>query len=418
MKPLADVRIVSLEQYGAGPFASLQLAELGAEVIKIEDPGSGGDVGRAVPPYGEGEDSLFFETFNRDKRSIDLDVRTAAGRRVFEDLVARSDAVFSNLRGDVPAQLRIRYDDLRHVNPAVVCCSLSGFGMAGGRRDDPGYDYLLQGAAGWMSLTGEPEGPPTKSGLSLVDYSAGLVAALSLLGALHAARRDGVGSDCDVSLYDTALSLLTYQGTWHLTAGHEPTRTRHSAHPSLVPFQNFETADGWIVVACAKDKFWARLVEVLDLPELAADPDLASFDGRRRRRQEVLDRLAARFVERSTAEWLAPLRAAGVPCGPVNTVAEALADPLAEERGMLVETSHPRFGRVRQVATAVRVGPPGADRDGHHRRAPRRHEDAGYVLGDLLGYGDATVAALRAAGAFGPARRTDPTEGASSWTSS
>jgi len=401
VKPLADVRIVSLEQYGAGPFATSQLAELGAEVIKIEDPSVGGDVGRYVPPYQVGEDSLFFETFNLDKQSLVLDVRSEAGRRVFEDLVARSDVVFSNLRGDVPEKLRIRYEDLRHHNPAIVCCSLTGFGMVGSRVNEPGYDYILQGMAGWMSLTGEPDGAPTKTGLSLVDYSGGYVAAISLLAAVHAARRDGIGSDCDISLYDTALALLSYPGTWHLTAGYIPVRTHYSAHPSLVPFQNFQTADGWVVVGCAKEKFWKRLLVVLDLPEIAADPRFADFNGRREARGELLARLEARFKERTTVQWLEPLRVAGVPCGPVNTVAEALADPLVAERQMLVETENPTFGTVRQVAQAVRVGPPGGDRSGVHRRAPDRDEHAGTVLRDLLGYDDDTVQALREAGAFG-----------------
>jgi len=219
MKPLEDVRIIAVEQYGAGPFGSVHLADLGADVIKIEDPRVGGDVGRYVPPYAEDEDSLFFETFNRNKRSISLDLTTPAGRSVFEELVKTADAVYSNLRGDVPAKIGITYDDLKHLNPAIVCCSLTGFGMTGPRSKEPGYDYILQGLAGWMDLTGEPDGPPTKSGLSLVDFSGGYVAALSLLAGLHAARRDGIGMDCDVSLYDTALSMLTYPATWHLNAG-------------------------------------------------------------------------------------------------------------------------------------------------------------------------------------------------------
>ena len=235
MAPLADVRIVAVEQYGAGPFGSVHLADLGAEVIKIEDPRVGGDVGRYVPPYAEGEDSLFFEAFNRNKRSLSLDLTAPAGRRVFDDLVRTSDAVYSNLRGDVPAKIGIRYDDLKHLNPAIVCCSLTGFGMTGPRQAEPGYDYVLQALAGWMDITGEPEGPPSKSGLSMVDYSGGFVAAISLLAGLHAARRDGVGMDCDVSLYDTAIGLLTYPAAWHLNAGFRPVRTRHSAHPSLVP---------------------------------------------------------------------------------------------------------------------------------------------------------------------------------------
>ena len=231
MLPLADVRILSVEQYGAGPFATLHLADLGAEVIKVEDPSVGGDVGRYVPPYSEGEDSLFFESFNRNKKSISINLNSPAGREVFEDLVKVSDVVYSNLRGDVPKKMRITYDDLKHLNPKIVCCSLTGFGMTGPRSQEPGYDYILQGLAGWMDLTGEPDGPPTKSGLSMVDYSGGLISTISLLVALHAARRDGVGMDCDVSLYDTAIGMLTYPAAWHLNAGFEPVRTHHSAHP-------------------------------------------------------------------------------------------------------------------------------------------------------------------------------------------
>ena len=182
VQPLADVRILAIEQFGAGPWGTLQLSDLGAEVIKIEDPGSGGDVARTVPPFRDGEDSLYFEAFNRGKRSISLDLRTEAGRAVFEDLVREVDAVFSNLRGDQPAKLRITYEDLRAVNPRIVCCSLCGFGMTGPRAAEPAYDHVLQAMTGWMALTGEPDGPPTKSGLSLVDYSGGYVAALGVAG--------------------------------------------------------------------------------------------------------------------------------------------------------------------------------------------------------------------------------------------
>src|SRR5947209_2202089 len=188
-RPLDDVRIVAIEQYGAGPFGSVHLAELGADVIKIEDAALGGDVGRAVPPYQSGDDSLFFQSFNHDKRSVALDLANPAGREVFHDLVRASDAVYSNVRGDVPAKLGLRYADLAPVNPRIVCVSLSGFGMTGPRAAQPAYDYILQGLAGWQMLTGAPDAPPTKSGLSLVDYSGGLVAALALLAGVHAARR-------------------------------------------------------------------------------------------------------------------------------------------------------------------------------------------------------------------------------------
>lgn len=390
MRPLEDVRIVAVEQYGAGPFGSLQLADLGAEVIKIEDPSTGGDVGRYVPPFQEDEDSLFFETFNRNKRSLSLDISSAAGRAVFEDLVGVSDVIYSNLRGDVPERLRLRYDDLKHLNSKIVCCSLSGFGMTGPRRAEPGYDYILQGLAGWMSLTGEPDGPPAKSGLSLVDYCGGLVAAISVVSGIHAARRDGIGMDCDISLYDVAITMLTYPATWHLNAGFEPVRTARSAHPSLVPFQNFQTADGWIVIGCAKEKFWTRLTKVIGRVELADDARFKTFDDRRLNAGELQEILDEIFLTDATSIWIDRLKAAGVPCGPINTVAEALAEPHTEARELIVETEHPRFGKVRQPGSPVKVGAPRSE----NRRAPLRNEDADYVFRDLLGYDDAKAAEL------------------------
>jgi len=397
VKPLEDIRIVAVEQFGAGPFGTLQLADLGAEVIKVEDPSVGGDVGRYVPPYAHGEDSLFFETFNRNKRSVSIDLGTPGGRGVFEDLVSVSDAVFANVRGDVPERMRIRYADLAPVNPRIVCCLLSGFGMTGPARAEPAYDYILQGRAGWMELAGEPGGPPTKTGLSMVDYSGGLVAAIALLSAVHAARRDGVGCECDVSLFDSAVSLINYPATWSLTAGYVPTRTRHSAHPSVVPFQNFQTADGWIVVACPKEKFWQRLTVVLDRPELAADERFATLAERARNAATLIEILDERFATRTTAQWLEALAVAGVPSGPVNTVQQALADPQTIARELIVETEHPHWGTVRQLASPVRVG----HERPSYRRAPRRNEDADHVLGTVLGYDSERIEQLNAAGAFG-----------------
>jgi len=397
MKPLADIRIIALEQYGAGPFGTVHLADLGADVIKIEEPRSGGDVGRYVPPFQEGEDSLFFEAFNRNKTSIDLDLAQPAGREVFEGLVCVSDVVYSNLRGDVPEKIHIKYADLKHLNPAIVCCSLSGFGMSGPRRNEPGYDYVLQALTGWMDITGEPDGPPTKSGLSLVDYSGGLVAAVSLLAAVHAARRDGLGCDCDVSLFDTALSMLTYPAIWALNGEFVPKRMHNSAHPSLVPFQAFRARDGWLVVACPKEKFWRRLVDAVDDPVLSGDERFATFASRRENSTALLSLLDDLFIANSVAHWLTKLGNAGVPCGPVNSVQHALADPQTIARNMIVETDHPRFGHVRQVRSPVRVG----DDVPTYHRAPARREGTGRVLRDLLGYDEAAISALGSRGAFG-----------------
>jgi crotonobetainyl-CoA:carnitine CoA-transferase CaiB-like acyl-CoA transferase len=402
--PLADVRVIAVEQYGAGPWGTLQLADLGAEVIKIEDPQSRGDVGRYVPPYQEGENSLFFETFNRNKRSVSLDLRSTRGREVFEALVARSDAVYSNLRGDQPRRLRLTYEDLREVNPRIVCCSLSGFGMTGPRAAEAGYDYIMQAMAGWMSLTGDPDGPPTKSGLSLVDLSGGYVSAIALLGGLWRARRDGVGCDCDISLYETALHELMYLATWTASAGYVPRRMPESAHPSIVPFQAFETADGWITVACAKQKFWERLCGALGRQELLEDPRYSDFAARNSNRDELLSVLRADFLGRSTEEWLRVLSQAGVPHGPVYEVAEALEDHQAQARGDVVEVEHPQLGAVRQVASPLRVsGEPNP-----LERAPFRGEHTEEVLREVCGYSSELIAELRAQGTFGAEQAEAP----------
>lgn len=396
MRPLEGIRILAVEQFVAGPFSTLQLAELGADVVKIEDARTRGDVGRYVPPYQDGEDSLFFEAFNQGKRSLSLALDTPAGQEVFRDLVARSDIVFANVRGDVPDQLGLRYADLSDVNPAIVCCFVTGYGLDGPRRTQPAYDYLLQGLAGWMSITGEPGSPPAKSGLSLVDLSTGYAAAVAMLAALHAAGRTGVGTDCEVSLFDVAISLLGYVGAWQLTGGHVPERMSRSAHPSLVPFENFPTQDGWLVVGCAKEKFWRRLATAVGRSDLLEDPRFITLASRRGRRGELAAQLDEVFVTRPTAAWLGVLEDAGVPCAPVRSVAEALADPMVAERGLIVETDHPRFGRVRRLASAIRVHGSAAK----PRRAPQRDEHADEILSGL-GYDRARRASLTAAGAFG-----------------
>jgi len=395
---LSDVRVVSVEQYGAGPWGTMQLADLGAEVIKVEDPSVGGDVSRYVPPFQDGEGSLFFEAFNRGKRSISLDLRAPDARSVLEDLVRVSDAVFSNLRGDQPDKLRLRYDDLREVNPRVVCCSLSGFGTTGPRAREGAYDYTLQGLAGWQAITGDPDGPPTKSGLSLVDFCGGYAAALALLAGVSSARRTGQGCDLDLSLFEVALAQLNYLGTWVASRGFEPVRRRGSAHQSMIPFQNFASADGWIVIACPKQALWERLCATIERPDLA-DPDgpYASFADRDRNRPALLAELDAIFASRTTAEWLELLTPAGVPCAPVNDIAAALADEQAEARGAVVELEHPLLGTVRGPGSPFVV-------DGERpdvRPGPGRGADTADLLRSLCGYGDERIAELAGRGVFG-----------------
>jgi len=402
--PLADVRVVAIEQYGAGPFGTMQLADLGAEVIKVEDPSVGGDVSRYVPPYREGTDSLFFESFNRNKRSVTLDLRHPEARGVLEDLVRVSDALVSNLRGDQPEKLRIRFADLEPVNPRLVCVSLSGFGMTGPRAREGGYDYTVQGLAGWMQLTGGPDQPPTKSGLSLVDFCGGYVLAISTLAGVWQARRDGHGCDADLSLYETALAQLTYIGAWVASQGFEPRRMADSAHQTMVPFQAFATADGWIMIACPKQRLWEKLCVAIGRPELSGDPRFADFAARDRNRDVLVPLLGEILAGRPTAEWLEQLAAHGVPSGPVNDVQAAFADPQAAARGDVVEYEHPTLGVVRGPASPFRLSggaPPAA-------RGPMLGEHTHDVLRDLCGYDEERLSDLMAAGVFGtPDERED-----------
>ncbi|MCC6792910.1 MAG: CoA transferase [Thermomicrobiales bacterium] len=384
-----------MEQFGAGPFGSLFFVDAGAEVIKIEDPAGGGDVGRYVPPVASGTTSLYFETFNRGKRSIALNLKHPDGRWVFERLVESADAVFNNLRGDLPAALGLTYDALSHINPRIVCASLSAYGQSGRRASEPGYDALIQAEAGWAMLTGAPGGPPVKSGLSLVDYAAGTTIAFGLAAALFQAQRTGRGCDVETSLYDVALSLLSYPATWQLSAGIETPRMEMSAHPSIVPFQFFDTANGHTAVACAKEKFFTRLIELIDLPELGRDSAFADFEHRRTHRKALHAKLGERFVQEPTEFWIDRLRGQ-VPCAPVRTMKEALAPDELIDRGMLAEYEHPNLGTVRTVGSPLmfdesRASPlPGPELDA----------DRVSILCEL-GLGDDEIRRLELAGAFG-----------------
>jgi crotonobetainyl-CoA:carnitine CoA-transferase CaiB-like acyl-CoA transferase len=393
MLPLAGMRILAVEQYGAGPFGSMQLADMGAEVIKIENPAEGGDVSRQVGPYFLGEhDSHFFQAFNRNKRSITLSLRTDEGHAVLRDLVRGADGVLDNLRGDQPARLGVTYAALKDANPRIVCAHLSAFGRAGSRANWPGYDYLMQAEAGYLSLTGEPDGAPARFGLSIVDMMAGVYAALALLGGIIAARATGEGRDVEVSLFDTALSNLNYLATWYLNEGHAQGREPRSAHPSLTPSQLYRTADGWIFIMCNKQKFWPVLCGKLGRPEWAEDPRFATFRERLRNRAELTRLLDGVLTARTTVAWLSHF-AGEVPAAPVHDIAQALSSAFVEGEERIWSYAHPQRGDFRMVAPAFRL--PGSDMP--RRPAPALGADTDAVLKEL-GYDAKRIATLRARG--------------------
>lgn len=376
-RPLEGVRVVAVEQYGAGPYGTQLLSELGAEVIKIEAVSMGGDVSRATGPFFLGEnDSHFFQTFSRGKKSVMIELKTPEGRAAFERLVATADAVVNNLRGDQPAKLKIAHDDLKAIKPSIVCGHLSAYGRDNSRKTWPGYDYLMQAEAGFMSLTGEPDGPPIRFGLSMVDFMTGSVFALGVVSAILCARRTGVGCDVDVSLFDVALHQTSYPATWAMNEGYEIERMPRAAHPSIAPSQLVRTADGWAMLMCQTPKFWDAFCAVAERPDLKVDPRFADIPARRANIEALTEALDSGMQTKTTDEWLA-LLGGQVPFAPVRGLKEALDNPYVAEVGMRDVVDHPeRAEGLHLLACPIKI-------DGKRApgvRAPRMGEHNAELL--------------------------------------
>jgi len=390
--PLSGIRILSLEQYGAGPYGTMCLAQLGAEVIKLEPP-RGGDSARATGPFFLGpDDSLFYQTFNLSKRSLTLDLKTEEGQAILHRLVETADAVTNNARGDQPAKLGLDYAALGRVKREIVCVHASAYGRGNARESWPGYDYLMQAEAGFLSMTGEPDAPPTRFGLSMVDYMTGQILATATLAGILAARATGQGADYDIALLEAALHQTSYPAMWYLNEGHVTGRSPRSAHPSVTPSQLFRTEDGWIFVMAQLPKFWERLVETLGVPELKSDPRFATMAARLENRPALTDILDSIFMTAPTAAWVE--RLGGIcPVAPVNDLAEALESTFIRDRGMVQTVPHPERPGMRALASPILLN--GARLPA--RCAPRLGEDTEAILAEL-GYDAAAVAALRAQG--------------------
>jgi len=391
-KPLAGIRVIAIEQYGAGPFGSMQLADMGAEVIKIENPATGGDIARQSGPYFLGEnDSDFFQTFNRSKKSLTLDLKSREGRDVFERLVQSADIVMNNLRGDQPAKLGLDYDSLGAIKREIICGHLSAYGRDNDRASWPGYDYLMQAEAGFMDLTGEPGSPPARFGLSMVDFMSGMTLATGVLGALVGVLRGGVGRDVDVNLFDVAVTQLTYPATWYLNRGHATERVSRSGHPSVVPCQIYRTADGWIFVMAMTEKFWKILAQGLGRNDLLEDSRFATVTERRANREQLTEILDAEFMRHPNAYWTD--RFAGrLPLAPVNNFSQAIHNPWLAQTGMLQPMPHVDNSQFRVLASPLKF-------DGNRPSGTgcsALGADTGNLL-NALGYSAAEIEALAVA---------------------
>nr|WP_205690087.1 CoA transferase [Caulobacter sp. SLTY] len=376
-RPLEGVRVLALEHFGAGPYATLLMAELGAEVIKVESPSLGGDASRPTGPYRLGEhDSQYFQTFSRHKKSVALELKDPKGRADFERLVAGAELVVNNYRGDQPAKLGLTYEALKAINPAIVCGHLSAYGRGNSREAWPGYDYPMQAECGLMSLTGEPDGPPARMGVSIIDFMSGTTFAFALVSALLSARTTGVGCDVDVCLFDVALHQLSYPAIWAMNAGHPAERLPNGAHPSLAPVQRVKTADGYGQLMCMTEKFWRELCVVAGREDLLADPRFEDLSARHKNLAALSEALDGLFATRTSAEW-ATLLAGRVPFGPVNDVAAALANPFVAEVGMRDVVEHPDMPQgLQMLAAPIRI-------DGERmpgKRAPKLGEDTADLL--------------------------------------
>jgi len=394
VKLFAGVRVLDLSRMLAGPYGSMLLADMGAEVIKIEDP-DGGDPMRVMgPPFLADGESAYFLAINRSKKSVALDLTRDAGREVFYDLVRRADVVWENFRPGVMERLGCAYSKLWSLNQRVILCSISAYGQEGPYRDWPAFDLALQAMAGAMSITGEPGRAPVRMGLPMGDLTGGIFGAFAVAGALFRRERTGEGAHLDLSLLDCQVSLLTYIAQYFWTNGRVP-GPLGSSHASVVPYQALATRDGHLVVAVFAEKFWSGFCRVVEHPEWERDLRFGTNRDRVANRGVLVPLIEAAFRRRTTDDWLARLGAEGVPGAPIRSVDRVLVDPQVRQRGMVLETAHPVHGKLPALGTPVKVdGAMGLET----APPPTLGEHTDAVLGGVLEYSAVRIAELRAAG--------------------
>ena len=392
--PLQGVRILELGQIIAGTYGSQVLSDLGAEVIKIESPE--GDLGRipSVAPY-KGISTLFL-TFNRNKKSVVINLKTEAGQRLFYDLVKVSDVVIDNFRAGVLERLKVDYATISTINSRIIQCSVTGFGADGAYKDYPTLDLIIQAISGYLSITGEPGRPPARVGIPLGDLCGGIFSCKGILAALYQRERTGRGCRIETSMFDGMLNLLSYMGTHYLNTGEVPT-PQGSAHEFTVPWQAFQARDGYVVIATRQENFWRKLCAVLGEPRLADDPRFSTNPKRLENRAALIPIIESVVRTRTVADWLERLRAAEVPAAPVNNLDGAFVEPPVAEREMIVEYDHPDVGRVRLPGNPIKMSDIPATPS---RPAPRLGEHTDAVLRELLSLSVDKIADLRRQGAI------------------
>jgi crotonobetainyl-CoA:carnitine CoA-transferase CaiB-like acyl-CoA transferase len=397
MQPLEGLRVLDLTRALAGPYCTMMLGDLGADVIKLEQPGRGDEsrgwgppfVGKPYGPY-PGE-STYFLSANRNKRSIAVNLKSPEGQEIVRQLAGTSDALVENFRTGTLDEMGLGYDDLRALNPRLVYCSISGYGRTGPYADRPGYDFVIQAEGGMMGITGPEEGPPYRVGIPIVDITTGMFSATAILAALRARDITGKGQLIDLSLLDTMAALLTNVASNYLVGG-EGHRRLGNAHPNITPYEAFPARDRWFALAAANDRQWAILCEAIGQPQLKDDPRFANNNARVANRAALREILDGAFQARDADQWLARFQEAGLPCGPINNIPDVFAHPQAEARGLVVEAEHPTAGVVRFPGFPYKL----SDTPAVVRRPPPRlGEHTKEVLVDLLGYSAEDVATFQ-----------------------
>ena len=352
-QPLARIKVIEYGELVCAPYCAKLLADLGAEVIKVEMPGKGDDSRGWGPPFIEGE-AAYFLSINRNKKSITLNLKSDKAKQIVSRLIEKADVVLESNRPGVMTKLGLDYETVKKNNPQVIYCSISGFGQTGPYSKRPGFDQVIQGYGGIMGLTGEAGGPPLKVGIAVTDIATGMFAAIGILTALYHRQRTGKGQYVDASMLDGQVSWLTYQAGRYLASGLVPQRIG-SAHPLIVPYQAFGASDGFINIAAGNDNLWMKFCEVAGLLDIAEEPKFATNAKRVENREEVVEIISRVIATKTMQEWLDLLNDAGVPCGPINTIDQIFADPQVLARDMLVDVDHPKCGKIKLTGCPIKL---------------------------------------------------------------